>query len=711
MSSESTVRESFRPDIQGLRAVAVLLVIAYHLYPNRVSGGFVGVDVFFVLSGYLITAHLYREAATTGHLSLTRFWARRIRRLMPAALLVLAVCAISTWAWVPRSMWDQTLRQIAASALFVENWALAADAVDYSALGNQPTLVQHYWSLSVEEQMYLVWPLLVVAALLLVRRTRLSLRSTLSVLVGLVVVASFIYSVSTTSDGAARAYFATPTRAWEFGLGALIGILGTTAATGAETWRRGREPLQVVAGWAGLVAVVWAGLRVSDATAYPGWIAAVPVLGTATVIVAGSGTSPLGVARLLSWRPATFVGDISYSMYLWHWPMVVVLPFITGVDLRTRDKIVIFLATVVVGWACTRFVEMPMRASRLLVGTPWRAYASAAAGMALVVVMAGALRVDLDHDIARAESAADEMLQQAQTGEARCLGPAALDPDATAACGPISGDGRPPINPAAVARQNTELAYPGCQSSADEPTVRTCTLGATGSRPTRTVAIVGDSHATHWFSALDTLGRALDWRVLTYTRSSCPLTEARRIHTTDDAPGRGATCLRSNRAVVQRLVDDRAIDTVFVSAYSSVYRWAQAPGSTLDDPATDGFHAVWQRLTDAGKQVVVIRDVPAVKDGVNSPDCLEQHPGEPLDCATRRAAIPRDVEAEAVGAGSPDGVHLVDLTDHFCDAQTCYAVVGDVVVYRDYSHLSKEYSALLAPYLGRAFAGLELPAP
>jgi peptidoglycan/LPS O-acetylase OafA/YrhL len=706
MAGSTTVRRGFRPEIQGLRAVAVLLVIAYHLYPNRVSGGYVGVDVFFVLSGYLITSHLVREAVSTSHLSLTRFWARRIRRLLPASLLVLAVCAVLTWAWVPRSMWDQTLRQIGSSALYVENWTLAADAVDYSAVGNEPTLVQHYWSLSVEEQFYLLWPLLIVGVLALAGRRAVAVRPALTVTVGALVAGSFAYSVVATRADAAHAYFVTPTRVWEFGLGALIALAGSSA----ETWWRGRGTLRLVVGWVGLCAVVSAGLALSDATAFPGWIAAVPVLGTVAVVAAGSDTSRLAVARPLSWRPATFVGDISYSMYLWHWPLIVVVPFITGVALRTGDKAAIFAATLVLSWACTRWVEDPLRTARFLADSRWRAYALGAAGMAVVVAMAGVLHADLQRDVTAARSASDAVIQQALSGGAPCVGPAALAPGAGAACGPVSGDGQPPIDPAAVARQNTEPDYPDCQSGPDETTVRSCTLGARG-RPTRTVAIVGDSHATHWFSALDTWGRAAGWRVLTFTRSSCPLSEALRVQPGETVAERGPKCLQANREVVRRLLADPELDLVLVSAYASAYRWAQPPGGHLPDPATDGFRAVWQRLVDGGKQVLVIRDVPAVKDQVNSPTCLEQHAGSPLACATTRTqGLRPDLQADAV-TGGPEGVHLVDLTDQFCDDELCFAVVGDVIVYRDYSHLSEEYSTLLGPYLARAVADLDASAP
>jgi peptidoglycan/LPS O-acetylase OafA/YrhL len=694
MGSESTVRRGFRPEIQGLRAVAVLLVIAYHLYPNRVSGGYIGVDVFFVLSGFLITSHLVREAESTSRLSLIRFWGRRIRRLLPASLLVLAVCLVLTWVWVPQSMWDQTLRQIGASALYVENWALAAEAVDYSAIGNEPTLVQHFWSLSVEEQFYLVWPLLVIAALLLVRRTGVALRPVLTAGFGAVVLASFVYSVVITSHDTARAYFVTPTRAWEFGVGALVGLLGASA----EPWLARREPARVLLGWAGLGAVLWSGFALSDATPFPGWIAAAPVLGTAAVVVAGSGTARADVSRPLAWRPATFVGDISYSMYLWHWPLIVVLPFITGVDLRTRDKIGILLATVLLSWACTRWVEDPVRTNRSLADVPWRAYVLGSTAMVVVVASAGALQQKLDRDVAASESVADRAVAMALAGDAPCIGPSALQHRAK--CGPVGGESPPVQKPAAVAKQSEVLAFPGCMSMMNVVGVHTCDLGTKG-EPKRTVAVAGDSHATHWFPAFDQIGRDRRWRVRTFTRSGCPLSDATALRK-NWTERRYQLCRDGNEEVERQILADPDIDTVFVSVASSSYEWEQGPDTDFADPATDGFLAVWKRLTDAGKQVVVIHDVPQTKDRANSPNCVAANPGEPEACANAvdQALVP-DVEADAVSSAGP-GVRAVQLTDQFCDVGRCYAVIGRVIVYRDFGHISDEYSTLLAPYLAHA---------
>ncbi len=223
------VRSGFHPEIQGLRAVAVLLVVLFHLWPNALSGGFVGVDVFFVISGYLITAHLYREVAATGTVSLRRFWARRIRRLLPASLLVLAISGLATVLFLPATVWTQTARQIAASALYVQNWALAADSVDYMAKDDVPTLAQHYWSLSVEEQFYAFWPILIVGLVAwagrFASRRAAANRAVLIVGLGAVGVISLAWSVVATADNQSTAYFATPTRVWEFVAGALVTLV------------------------------------------------------------------------------------------------------------------------------------------------------------------------------------------------------------------------------------------------------------------------------------------------------------------------------------------------------------------------------------------------------------------------------------------------------------------------------------------------------
>ncbi|MGH3322789.1 MAG: acyltransferase family protein, partial [Streptosporangiaceae bacterium] len=321
MSSSPTPRAQLRPEIQALRAVAVAAVLLFHLWPNRLTGGYVGVDVFFAISGFLITAHLLREVDATGRIRFAAFWARRARRLLPASLLVLAVSAGGTYLFVPQEKWQQFFSEIGASALYVQNWLLAHNAVDYLASENAPSVAQHFWTLSAEEQYYAVWPLLIAVVLLLARRrsTRVRRNSLLAVLV-LLTAASLAYSVWETSTNPSVAYFITPTRIWEFGLGAIVAFVWPEPAGGVR--------LRVLMSWVGLGCIAVATIVFTADTVFPGYAAALPVVGALLVIVAGPVAHPAGTLWLARLRPVQFLGDVSYSVYLWHWPLIVLAPYV-----------------------------------------------------------------------------------------------------------------------------------------------------------------------------------------------------------------------------------------------------------------------------------------------------------------------------------------------------------------------------------------------
>ena len=681
------VAAGFHPEIQGLRAVAVLLVVLFHLWPNALSGGYIGVDVFFVISGYLITAHLYREAATTGTVSLRRFWARRIRRLLPASLLVLAVSALATVLFLPATVWTQTARQIAASALYVQNWALAADAVDYMAKDNVPTLAQHYWSLSVEEQFYAFWPVLIVGLVVLAGRSAsrhtAATRTTLIIGLGTVGVISLAWSVLATANSQPTAYFGTPTRVWEFVAGALVTLIVVS--------REHSERVRGALGWLGLVAIVMAAVLFDERSLFPGWIALLPVLGTVAVIVAGTTRSPYAPARWLSLRPMTFVGDISYSVYLWHWPLIIVVPYVTGADLQTVDKVGILVGTILLAWLSKVFVEDPMRTKPILTAMPWRSFAFAVAGMAVVV--GGS--VVISNEIQRRAEAASAIFTETPTLRG-CFGPAALDQ--ANECDTVAGSGALYPPPEVVMLQNTKPAYRGCQQTIAPADVRVCSIGSQEPGPDRVVAVVGDSHATHWFAAFDRLGRERNWRVLTYVKASCPVTTARRLLVDEQTNEGQRSCLEWVDEVRRQIARDERISYVFSSTFSSAYRYAEDPDHPLRDPRTDGFQDVWRTWVSAGKDVFVIKDVPPTQGG-DVPNCLALHPERRLACSTRADEVPDDASADAVVSMHEPRVHVVDLTDRFCDDRRCYPVVGNLIVYSDSSHLTTDYSTALAPYL------------
>lgn len=678
-----------RPEIQGLRAVAVLLVVFFHLWPTELSGGFVGVDVFFVISGYLITDHIHRETQRTGTLSLRRFWARRIRRLLPASLLVLALGAVATVTLLPATEWANTARQLAASALYVENWALADDAVDYMAQDNAPTLAQHYWSLSVEEQFYVLWPVLVLAIVVLGRRAwiRWSTRRLLAGGIAVLGAASLTWSIIATNADPAAAYFVTPTRIWEFAAGALLALLAVRPA------RRGIIRALIAA--AGLVAIVVAGVTYDGATLFPGWVALLPVLGTVAVMAAGPTYRRFAPHWWLTRRPVTFVGDISYSVYLWHWPLIVVLPHVTGTELRWGDKLGILVATLVLAWLSKVFVEDPLRTRTFLAAAPWRSFAFAVAGMAVVVAGTVAVTNDLDRREAEAEERAEAVLSADPVAEP-CVGPGALAPGSD--CDPIgSGPLIPP--PEVVVEQNRRSDYQECQQAITEPDVIRCEKGYTGPDPKRVIAVVGDSHATHWLPAIELIGESSDWTVVTYLKSSCPVTAARRELDSEQTGEAADSCDSWVREVRDEIAADDSISMVLTSSYTNAYEFTDARGTEFDDPAHDGFAPIWQEWTDSGKDVVVLRDVPPTQ-GEYVPTCLSAHPGDPLECATSAADLPDDAAVVEAGRLDDPKVHAVDLTDRFCDDKHCYPVVGDIIVYRDYSHLTREYAAALAPVLG-----------
>ncbi len=688
---------AFRSEVQGLRALAVGLVVLYHLWPNRLTGGYVGVDVFFVISGFLITSHLFREVADSGHLQVTRFWARRIRRLLPASLLVLALSSVAALVWLPPTQWATTFRQVVASALYVENWALATDAVDYMAADNVPTIAQHYWSLSVEEQFYLVWPLLVIGLLAFQRgvyrrstaragrRFRApspeQRRRILFVGLGLLGTASLVWSVHATAENQPFAYLSTFTRAWEFAVGAVAALVTIQLAG------RARAAL----GWLGVVAILWAGWSYTDSSAFPGWIALVPVLGTVAVILAGHG-GPGTAGWWLARRPATFVGDVSYSVYLIHWPLIVLVPAVTGSALTTLQKVAILTATVALAWVSKTYVEDPLRQRPLLAASSRRAYVFAVAGMAFVVggvsVTSAVHQVRLD----RAEAATAAVLKDGGP----CLGPRALaDPKA---CGGVAGE-QTLVAPEALQAQAKAPQLVRCQTSLGLSSVQDCVLGEPGA-PT-TVALVGDSHAGMWMAAMDVLGRSAGVSVRVYVKSACPLTEARRVRAAETSDARQESCERWRNEVVQRLQRDPGIRDVVTSAFASSYSWESEPGGEqLADPASDGFAAVWRPLLDQGKRVHVLRDTPTPLESV--PSCLTAQ-SEGAACSwPRKKALKPDVQSKAARALVADGVEqisVVDLTDQFCDQRMCYGQVGGIPVFRDRSHMSQEYSRLMAPYI------------
>ncbi|HEY1539294.1 MAG TPA: acyltransferase family protein [Solirubrobacteraceae bacterium] len=667
-----------RPEIQALRAIAVTIVVVYHVWPAAMPGGFVGVDVFFAISGFLITAHLLREVQATGRLSLPRFWARRARRLLPAALLTLLACAAATLLVVPQLYWQQFLTEIGASTIYVQNWQLASNAVDYLAAANRPSPVQHFWSLSAEEQFYLVWPVLIALAVWTTRRG-----AGIAVVLVTVTGLSLADSIAQTASDPAAAYFVTPTRAWEFGAGGLLALLDVHAR------RELRDGPRALLSWAGLAAIGYAVACYGAATPFPGSAALVPVLGALAVIYAGTPAPRWAPSRLLRLAPLQRLGDISYAVYLWHWPLLVFAPFFFVDPPVAPTRIAVVGLTLVVASLTKVLVEDPVRRSAWLTAKPRMAFACSAAASAVVaaVLIAGTSHVQAQIHAAQRRSVA------LVAHHPRCFGAAARDPDHPCENPKL----RFTVVPAPVAAK-VEPSAP-CHRFRRDGVVSVCDFGSTSPGTRRTIALVGDSHASHWRAPLNLVARERGWRAESITRTSCPFSEATKI---TPEPTR-SRCVRWVKALPGYFRKHPEIDTLFVAGITGGTVNVPA-GRTMFEAQVNGYRNAWRSLPATIKHIVVIRDTPKILGA--TVDCVDraiaQHARAGIRCAlARQTALETDPQAVAARDEHSRRVQSVDLTHAFCSPRLCFPVIGGTLVFKDLHHFTLEFARTLAPQLER----------
>ena len=662
----------FLPEIQVLRAVAVLLVVVYHFWPGTLTGGFVGVDAFFVISGYLITSHLFREADRTGTVKLWAFYARRVRRLLPASIFVLLFVAAGTFLLLPTDLWASTAREVTASGFYVQNLWLASKAVTYSASNDVATPVTHYWSLSAEEQFYLVWPGLIIISCLVARRW-LRGRTTTTVGFTLLVVTlgSFAFSVWATQTHRAAAYFITPTRAWEFGAGALVVLLMRKWAPSLVLARLLR--------WLGMVGLLASAWFFSSTTPFPGYAAALPIIATAAVIVAGDTGRADPSDLVFRLRPVQWLGDVSYSVYLWHWPLLVFAPYVLRHTLKMPELLALLMICLVIAGLSKRYVEDATRFWPRLTMTPRATLSAAAVAMVVIALVSGTQIYAAD---AREQQNAALL---ADVSANPCFGAPAMEnrarcPDALT---------KLPL----VATTKVDAPWapePGCRGTSSEPAVMTCYWG-TG-KPGRVVALVGDSHAEHWRSALHRIAKAKNWQIIEMFSGGCPATYARSV--TFERRSRDGDVCRTWTAKVTAKLKALAPDDIITAAY------AQQNGFDPVGSGPAGFERVWREWLGFSR-VTVLRDIPTTANR-SGPQCLAINAGKPQACANPRSKVLIDDDMMRAARTMRSEVNLVDLSDYFCDARRCYAVIGGASVYYDYDHMSAQFGASLAPVLLRS---------
>ena len=706
MTSRSTAPSkatSFRPEIQALRALAVIIVILYHLWPSRLPGGYVGVDVFFVISGYLITGQLWRSASG-GRLSLQRFYARRVRRLAPASLVVLLFVIVATYLVVPFGRWVSFAKEIVGSVLLSENWVLAANSVDYLAADSSPSPVQHFWTLSVEEQFYFVWPIIILIVLWALRRQspRVQLYATTAAL-GAILLASLAYCVWLTGVDPAPAYFVTPVRVWQFAAGGILALIHLNSiyrgGSGAgevlsRTWG--------IAGWVGLTGLVAAAFVLDAAKyTYPGAFALIPVLGTLLVIAGGHSTWKWGPRRLMALRPGQYVGDISYSVYLWHWPLIVLAPFVIG-DLTFGSKVFLLILALVVGAFSTHFIENPVRFSpRLSKQHVLTVFVAASVAAIFIAAPSVALASGGVQQTAHAKAAAIERL----LGGDPCFG--ALAMTGGAACSPLEGQ----LTAAAATAAGQDVAQPFAEHCIGPLKRFTGVLCHEGdAKADRSVLVWGDSHAAAWANAFDVAGQLAHFRVIVGARQGCPATLASPVANAFQPISRSEQgfCSQRNRQMLKLATTDKSIDTVVLSSFSTNYSYAEGKSSPERFSGTIDLLAT---LARAGLKVVVLGDVPLTGHDsahrIDIPECLSAHLHNPSFCNNpAKIALNTQSLVDAIRSSRiSDAVRIVDPSREFCDKDWCYSVLGGVPVFTDASHISGTFSKSLGPWVAADVLG------
>jgi peptidoglycan/LPS O-acetylase OafA/YrhL len=671
-----------RRDIQGLRAIAVITVIADHAGVGFLAGGYVGVDVFFVLSGFLITSLLVREAERSGRIGLLGFYARRARRILPAATVVLVATLAFTAAQLSYTRVQQVTTDVGWASAFLANVRFSTLGTDYFAEGLPPSPVQHYWSLAVEEQFYLVWPLLLLGLVLLARRrsagrTHLHLGLAVAV-VAVLSVASFTWSLHLTGDNQTTAYFSSAGRAWELGIGALLAV-AASRLRGTTAWVR----WVLAAG--GLAAVLTAVVAFDATTRFPGWAVLLPVLGTAAVIAAGIGTDAVGPARVLVARPLTWVGDISYSWYLWHWPVLVLWGARETGGVSGRETAVLVAVSLLLAVASYHLVENPLRRNRWLGARHRRALVLWPVALAMVVGAVFGARLLSEHRLAHRFDAnaqylalRDEHLPvpaQLQTSleQADAADPVAFPLTDVDMVGALSED-----------LWNSRY---DCSATHDESQADLCPVGAPDGD--RLIVVIGDSHMGQWLPALDTIGQEGGYRVLPLVKYGCaPYDVPLRTG------GRSYTECQDFRDWALQQVTQLKPDVVVIGGRGLQGNMA-VPVGERPDVWTAGVAATIQTLAPLTSRLIVVGDVPALD--VDPIGCLTDARATMATCTTpvdpRTPEANRLTSAAARGAGVP----FLDLSDLACLRGRCPAVAGGLMVYANADHLSMAWVRHVTP--------------
>ncbi|SDO12590.1 acyltransferase family protein [Halobacillus aidingensis] len=648
-------KRKFRPEIEGLRAIAAILVAVYHIWLGNVSGG---VDVFFVVSGFLITISLLNMFEKTGKIDIFGFLLKLGKRLFPIAFSVLIFVIITSFYFLPQSQWSTIIKEVAASLVYFENWELASNSVDYLAQNNVASPVQHFWAMSTQFQFYIIWTLVLITSIAIAKKLNMKTRNSLFYTLIVIFVVSISYSVYKTSVNQPWAYFDTFARAWEFAIGGILSLVIANISFNKST--------NLIIGWLGLFGLVSCGLLLQVSTVFPGYAALWPVLSAVLILIAGNTGGKFGVHHLLSAKPLVRFGGISYGFYLWHWPLLILYFNIIGNDTVpiTHGLLIIGLA-IVLSYVTTHLFEKPIR-NKKIQSKPKLAFILVAIAVPVVILNGSWSWYVKDAQFA---SASVEISNSNDY-------PGAL---VMASNDDFHSD--EPFAPSVLqAKEETPKSYDdGCHQGMEESEVILCEYGEVDN-PDYTIALVGGSHSAHWLAPLEAYANEENIKILNYTRSACRFSSESYLLTTELDQ---KTCAEWNESVMDELIEKKP-DLVYTTADAT--EWEGIPEGYVDQ---------WEKLGEHDINVFALKDNPRAEFDI--PTCIDEHGANAKECTTEN-----DLEdlSDDIDKLDLDNVYYADLTDKFCEEDVCKPIIGNVLVYQDGHHLTRTYAETLTPFVG-----------
>jgi peptidoglycan/LPS O-acetylase OafA/YrhL len=703
----------FRRDIEGLRALAVGFVILFHAKFLGLTGGFIGVDVFFVVSGFLITSLLINEHSSVGEISLKNFYARRARRLLPASALVIALTALASRIWLEPLRLKDIGTDAVASGGFFANILFGVRSTDYLQAGQPPSPFQHFWSLSVEEQFYIVWPALLM---LLLWKSR-DRHTRAIVAVSILSVASLALCIWQTTQSQPWAFFGLHTRAWELGIGALVALCWKYVEQLPTNFR-------AVIGWLGLFAIVVSGLTITEKMAFPGKLALLPVVATALVLMAGQ-HAHWGPQRILSLQPLQWIGARSYSIYLWHWPVLIIAESHAERALTVTERLIAIAASVIAASLSHHFLENPVRHSVSLQAKPRLALMVGAVLIVLSVGVGFVLRtssVALSTDVIADAPVAIASTTTSTTAPVVSTDSTVAPVETTTSLVTIP-EGPPPsiVNPTApidavIAGALTDEVPANLQpslrgASGDKPEIydngchvnlisiepKICEYGDTTSD--FTVALYGDSHAAQWFPALNQIAIDHQWRLIILTKMGCTAIDLITANSLVGPTYPG--CRPWREKVLERFVAENVRVVLITNS------------NRLTDPSTGqpfadsivkaGYATLIPQLQSMGINPVVITDTPY--PGTDVPICLSKAIKNVGSCAvTRDKGIRANRQQTSIDVAVENNAQYLDVSHWVCTIDTCPVITGNILMYRDSHHLTTTYVQFLTPLIDAAIS-------